>query len=117
MPPETRVAIIGAGLGGMTAAAFLQRAGFDARIYEQAPAFSCLGAGIILSPNVAKVFKNLGLLQSLIAAGIEADWYISRAWDTGQTLYRIDFDAATEERYGGVYLNVHRGALLAVMHS
>ena len=112
---KTRIAVIGAGLGGMTVAAFLQREGFEACIYEQAPAFSRIGAGIILSPNVAKVLRRLGLEDMLVAAGIKADCYISRAWDTGETLYRIDFDAATEAKYGGAYLNVHRGDLHAIL--
>ncbi|MCK9908130.1 FAD-dependent monooxygenase [Microbacteriaceae bacterium K1510] len=112
---NTRIAVIGAGLGGMTVAAFLQRAGFDARVYEQAPAFSRIGAGIILSPNVAKVLRRLDLEDMLIAAGIKADCYISRAWDTGESLYRIDFDAATEAKFGGPYLNVHRGDLHAIL--
>ncbi|HUC52206.1 MAG TPA: FAD-dependent monooxygenase [Xanthobacteraceae bacterium] len=112
---KTRIAIIGAGLGGMTAAAFLQREGFDVSIYEQASAFSRVGAGIILSPNVAKVLAALDLEDMLVAAGIKADCYISRAWDTGEVLYRIDFDAAAEERFGGAYLNVHRGDLHGIL--
>ena len=41
-----RVAVIGAGLGGLTVAGFLQRAGFPVTVYEQAPSFSRIGAGI-----------------------------------------------------------------------
>jgi 6-hydroxynicotinate 3-monooxygenase len=100
----------------MTVAAFLQREGFDARIYEQASAFSRIGAGIILSPNVAKILRRLELEDMLVAAGIKADCYISRAWDTGDTMYRIDFDAAAEEHYGGAYLNVHRGDLHGILY-
>lgn len=43
-----RIAIVGAGLGGTAAAALMQRAGYSVRLYEQAPAFSRLGAGIHL---------------------------------------------------------------------
>ena len=46
------VAVVGAGLGGLTAAGFLQRSGFSVQVYEQAPTFSRIGAGIILSANV-----------------------------------------------------------------
>jgi 6-hydroxynicotinate 3-monooxygenase len=41
--------------------------------------------------------------------------YISRAWDTGETMYKIDFDAASEQRFGGPYLNIHRGDLHAAL--
>ena len=40
MDRKTRIAVVGAGLGGMTVAGFLQRAGFAVTLYEQAPAFS-----------------------------------------------------------------------------
>src|SRR5258708_32521291 len=111
MDRNTRIAVVGAGLGGMTVAGFLQRAGFAVTIFEQAPAFSRIGAGIILSSNVTKVLCRLGLEQMIVDTGIKADCYISRAWDTGATLYKIEFDAANEARFGGPYANIHRGDL------
>ena len=85
MDRKTRIAVVGAGLGGLTAAGFLQRAGFPVNVYEQAPAFSRIGAGIILVANVMKVLRRLGIEDALIAAGIKSQCYISRAWDTGET--------------------------------
>ena len=115
MDRKTRIAVVGAGLGGMTVAGFLQRAGFSVTIYEQAPAFSRIGAGIILSANVTKVLRRLGLEQMVVDIGIKADCYVSRAWDTGETMYKIDFDADSEARFGGPYANIHRGDLHAVL--
>ena len=115
MDRKTRIAVVGAGLGGMTVAGFLQRAGFAVTIYEQAPAFSRIGAGIILSANVMKVLRRLGLEQMVVDIGIKANCYVSRAWDTGDTMYRIDFDAESEARFGGPYANIHRGDLHAVL--
>jgi 6-hydroxynicotinate 3-monooxygenase len=111
MNRKTRIAVVGAGLGGLTVTGFLQRAGFAVSIYEQAPAFSRIGAGIILSANATKVLRRLGVERELIETGIKPDCYISRAWDTGETMYEIYFDAASEERYGGTYINIHRGDL------
>jgi len=115
MAKTTRIAVVGAGLGGLTAAGFLQRAGFAVKVYEQAPAFSRIGAGIILSANVSKVLRRLGLEDGLVAAGIKSDRYVSRAWDTGATMYEIVFDAERERRYGGPYVHIHRGDLHAVL--
>jgi len=106
---------VGAGLGGLTVAGFLQRAGFATTVYEQAPTFSRIGAGIILSANATKVLRRLGIEQELIATGIKPACYISRTWDTGATQYEIYFDAESEQHYGGTYLNVHRGDLHAVL--
>jgi 6-hydroxynicotinate 3-monooxygenase len=115
MDRKTRIAVVGAGLGGLTVAGFLQRAGFAATVYEQAPTFSRIGAGIILSANATKVLRRLGVEQDLIEAGIKAECYVSRAWDSGATQYEIWFDAESERRFGGIYLNVHRGDLHAVL--
>jgi 6-hydroxynicotinate 3-monooxygenase len=115
MNQKTRIAVVGAGLGGLSAAGFLQRSGFAVNVYEQAPTFSRIGAGIILSANVTKVLRRLGVEDALVAAGIKPHCYVSRAWHTGETMYEIVFDAASEARYGGPYLNIHRGDLHAVL--
>src|ERR1700722_16120794 len=49
------IAVIGAGMGGLATAAALQRAGVDAQVYEQAPRFTRLGAGIQIGCNAMKV--------------------------------------------------------------
>src|ERR1043166_2734078 len=115
MKRETQVAVVGAGLGGLTVAGFLQRAGFAVTVYEQAPTFSRIGAGIILSANATKVLRRLGVKDELARAGIKAQCFVSRAWDTGATIYEICFDEASEQRYGGPYLNIHRGDLHDVL--
>ena len=115
MITNEQIAIVGAGLGGLSTAGFLQRAGFSVTIYEQAPTFSRIGAGIILSANVMKAFRRLDVELALIEAGIKPHCYISRAWDTGETMYEIIFDAESEARFGGPYLNIHRGDLHAVL--
>src|SRR5260221_8587332 len=108
MNAKKRIAVIGAGLGGLSAAGFLQRAGFAVTVYEQAPAFSRIGAGIILSANVTKVLRRLGVERPLMETGISPDAFVSRAWDTGETLYELVL-AASEERFGGAYIHVHPG--------
>jgi 2-polyprenyl-6-methoxyphenol hydroxylase-like FAD-dependent oxidoreductase len=59
MQGKTRIAVIGAGLGGLSAGGFLRRAGFNVKIYEEAPTFSRIGAGIVLSANAVKAFRRL----------------------------------------------------------
>ena len=111
MNRRTQIAVVGAGLGGLTVAGFLQRAGFAVTVYEQAPTFSRIGAGIILSANAMKVLRRLGMEDELIGTGIKPQCFVSRAWDSGDTMYEIHFDQASERRYGGPYLNIHRGDL------
>ena len=116
MDRTTRIAVVGAGLGGLTAAGFLQRAGFPVKVYEQAPAFSRIGAGIILCANVTKVLRRLGLeagphrRRHQIAELRQPRLGHRRdAWPSSCSTPRA------ERRYGGPYVHIHRGDLHAVL--
>ena len=62
--------IIGGGIGGLSAALHLLRAGFDVQVYEQAPRITEIGAGIQISPNASRLLIRLGLKPALDAAGV-----------------------------------------------
>lgn len=61
--------IIGAGIGGLTAAIALQRLGIDAHIYESAQTLQPLGAGILVPPNAMTIFAHLGVAAKIKAQG------------------------------------------------
>ena len=117
MRRTSRIAVIGAGLGGMTVAGLLQRFGFSVKVYEQASAFSRIGAGIHLSSNVMLVMRRLGIEKTLCDIGLHPDAFVSRQWDTGEILFELPFDPASEAHFGAAYINVHRGDLHAVLKS
>ena len=53
-----RIAVIGGGIGGLSAALALLEAGFDVQVYEQAPKFGEIGAGIQISPNASRLLHR-----------------------------------------------------------
>ena len=57
----TRVAIIGGGIGGLTAAIALARAGVEVRVYEAAAELREIGAGVALHPNAMRVLRAIGV--------------------------------------------------------
>ena len=115
MVAKKSVAVVGAGLGGLTAAGFLQREGFEVAVYEQCEVFSRVGAGIILSANAMKVLRRLDVETSALAAGLKPDAYVSRAWDSGDVMYKKAFNQESEAYDGGPYINIHRGDLHGVL--
>jgi 2-polyprenyl-6-methoxyphenol hydroxylase-like FAD-dependent oxidoreductase len=56
-----RIAIAGGGIGGLTVALALKEFGFEAEVYEQAPALLDVGAAIAIWPNAMRVLERLGL--------------------------------------------------------
>src|SRR5271167_460047 len=103
------IAIIGAGLGGAVAGALLQQAGFDVNVYEQAPSFSRLGAGIHMGPNVIKIFERLGVAEKVVSISSTPSHWFSRDGISGDYRSRIPL-----EGYGATYCTVHRGDLQAI---
>ncbi len=53
----------------MTAALALHRAGIDVTVYEQAPAFTEIGAGMSVWPNATRILGTLGVLEPVLAGG------------------------------------------------
>ena len=111
------IAIVGAGIGGLAAAACLRRVGIDVRIYEQAQRFARVGAGIQQSPNAMKVLRALGLEPRLREHGFQASGSFNRAHDTGELLWERPIGSSAETRYGAPYLLLHRGDLHAALAS
>src|SRR5262245_31708372 len=105
-----RIAIVGAGLGGLATALALRGQGFEVEIYEQAPELAEFGAGINISPNAVKVFNALGLAEKLHAIGAEPIGLTWRDWGSDTIHNRLPFvDFA--KRYGAKYYVVHRSDL------
>jgi 2-polyprenyl-6-methoxyphenol hydroxylase-like FAD-dependent oxidoreductase len=63
------VDIIGAGIGGLTAAIALQKKGIKVRIYEQTDELKAVGAGIVLANNAMQVFHKLDLKAKIVNRG------------------------------------------------
>ena len=112
---KPRIGIVGAGLGGLTAGALLQAAGYHIDIYEQAPSIVRLGAGIHLGPNCVKVLNRTSIGQKLIDFAVQPDAWVSRMWDTGEVLASLPLKGVSEARYGAPYLTVHRGDMHAML--
>ncbi len=110
-----RVAIIGGGIGGLTAALALAAHGLEPLVLEQAPALGEVGAGITISPNAGRVLDWLGLGDAVRAAGVLPGTQHIRDLATGRTLRTLARDSDLEARHGAPYRHLHRADLVAIL--
>src|SRR5262249_268721 len=108
-----RVLIAGAGLGGLSAASCLMKAGHQVEVYEQAPKLGEIGAGIHIRPHAMPVMRHLGLQERLLAIGVKPEAYVFRLHDTGEVIQR--FSLSQEELHGAPYTQLHRADLHEIL--
>jgi 2-polyprenyl-6-methoxyphenol hydroxylase-like FAD-dependent oxidoreductase len=110
---QLRVVIVGAGIGGLTAAAALGRDGHAVQIIERARALEEVGAGLGLWPNALRALEELQLGQQVRAIG--AVFAAPRVQDLhGRRLSRLDPERVVK-RLGRDPMIVHRGQLQSVL--
>lgn len=103
--------IVGAGIGGLTAALGLARAGFAVRVIEQAPTLAEAGAGVQLAPNATRVLRWLGVLPAVRFAAFAPEAIELRDVAGGGVTLSKALGNAAETCYGAPYLSVHRADL------
>jgi 6-hydroxynicotinate 3-monooxygenase len=117
MTTKPEIAVLGAGMGGLTMAALLQRAGCNVTVYEQAKAFARVGAGIQMSPNAVRVLRALDLEAHIRGVAFQPRYWHNRAWDTGEMQFELPLGGEAEQRHGAPYLLGHRADLHAALLS
>ena len=107
---QRNVAIIGGGIGGLTAALAFARQDASVTVYEQAAALTEVGAGLQITPNGARALNALGLERALAASGVTAQAVAPMDALTGAPITRFDLTAQTPpSRFD------HRAALIDVL--
>src|SRR6202166_2368175 len=104
-------------MGGLAAAAALRRVGIRVMVYEQAPQFMRLGAGIQIGCNAMQVLRVLGLEPKLRAEAFYPRSWNNKDWRTGEVKFDMIFGESAEKKFGAPYLLAHRGDLHAALAS
>jgi 2-polyprenyl-6-methoxyphenol hydroxylase-like FAD-dependent oxidoreductase len=110
-----KVAIVGGGVGGLTAAAALARKGIECVVYEQAPAIAVVGASLQLGPNALRLMNEIGLLPALREIGVRPEAVDFVRWTDGSLLLHTPLGAAMEGHFGAPQLDFYRPDLHRVL--
>ena len=110
-----KVAVIGGGIGGLSAALQLLQVGLDVHVYEQAPHIAEIGAGIQISPNASRILLRLGLRAAMDALGTRPRAVHQRRWDDGRILQRAPLGPEVEAAFGAPYYHFHRADLVNLL--
>lgn len=105
------ILIIGAGLGGLTAAAVLLQRGHRVRVFERAHTLGEIGAGIQLSANATHVLSAIGLDAAVRDIAVTPTSFRFKLHDSGELLYEIPLGDTHRQRFGASYYHVHRADL------
>ena len=113
MDRKLRIAVIGGGIGGLTAARALLRRGFEVHVYESSPELKEIGAGVALGPNAMKALRSLDLEDPVRAIGYQSDYQQLRTWK-GRIISKTD-PTVSARRFGASGCTIHRADLLDVL--
>lgn len=113
--PHNDVAIIGAGIGGLTLALALREHGIEATIIERTSELREVGAAVALSANSTNLFRRFGILGALEEVAWAQSDLIFRDGRSGTTLGRTPVGRDYRERFGADYLGVHRADLQRIL--
>jgi salicylate hydroxylase len=105
------IAIAGGGIGGLAAALAASRGGCNVRLLERAAAFSEVGAGVQLGPNVTRVLHAWGLHDALRSVAAFPERLQVRSAESGDMLGELPLGLSMSTRYGAPYATVHRADL------
>ncbi|QXF80947.1 FAD-dependent oxidoreductase [Rhodococcus pyridinivorans] len=112
---DARVLIAGGGIGGVANALALAQKGAQVTLFERAPEFGEVGAGLQIGPHGSHILQSLGVYDEVIAKGVLPKNLVFRDAVTAEILTKVDLGHDYQQHYGGVYFVVHRSDLHSVL--
>jgi salicylate hydroxylase len=109
------IAVVGAGLGGLTAALALLRKGWHVRVYEAAPMLGEVGAGISIAAGTGRGLAALGIGPALLAASLPVPAVAFAHYRTGELLAGVYDQGAPVDRGFATARHIHRADLHSIL--
>ncbi len=107
-----KIAICGCGIGGLTAAIFARRSGFDVTLFDQFEAPEPVGSGLVIQPVGLRILEKLGAADGALAKGAKGYHMIGHEARSGRTVLDVSYGPVGGPNFG---LGIHRASLFAAL--
>jgi salicylate hydroxylase len=110
-----RIAIVGGGIGGLTAALALSQDAHEITVFERSAGIREIGAGVQISPNASRLLHWLGLGREFSEIAVQPDRIVFRRWDDDSVLRSTDLDESFTAQHQLPLANVARNELVEIL--
>lgn len=111
------IIVVGAGLAGLGAAISAALAHHQVRVFEAAKELTEIGAGLQITPNASRLFREWGLEQAVQALAAEPTLLAVHRYSDGRTLAEErNFDQNIRRKYGAPFIDMHRVDLQKILY-
>jgi salicylate hydroxylase len=111
--PDVPIAVVGAGIGGLTLGLALRRLGVAVQLFEQTPALTEVGAAVALAANGARILSGLGLGERIAEVAVEPAALVHRHGIHGHRIAAVR--DGYRERFGAPFWGLHRAQLQRIL--
>ncbi|QCR31337.1 FAD-dependent monooxygenase [Lysinibacillus sp. SGAir0095] len=110
------IIIVGGGIGGLaTALSIYKNTGKSISVFEQAPEFGEVGAGIQLAPNALEVLDYLGVKDEILKVAVQPKRLVLKDVFTAKEVATLDLGEDFQKEFGQPYVVLHRSDLHRVL--
>ena len=110
-----KIALVGGGIGGLTAALALSQSSHDITVFERSAGIKEIGAGVQISPNASRLLHSLGLGRAYSDIAVHPQRVVFRRWEDDSILRTADLDDSFVSQHQLPLANVARNELVEIL--
>jgi salicylate hydroxylase len=110
-----KIAIVGGGIGGLTAALALSQNPYDITVFERSAGIREIGAGVQISPNAGRLLHSLGLGAAYSEISVNPHRVVLRRWEDDSIIRATDLDESFISQHQVPLANVARNELVDII--
>jgi salicylate hydroxylase len=110
-----KIAIVGGGIGGLTAALALSQNPYDITVFERSAGIREIGAGVQISPNAGRLLHSLGLGAAYSEISVNPHRVVLRRWEDDSIIRATDLDESFISQHQVPLANVARNELVEII--